>query len=241
MVVVVHQPHFTPWLGYLHRMTQADVFVLLDHVQFERGNYQNRTRFRMADEARWLTVPLVQHSINERIVDKEVDNRLEKRPWGPAHFATLRQAYRESGFFNLYGQDMKQILERRWERLIDLDLAMLDLLRDAFSIRTPIVRSSGLGVDGQKSDLVLNICRAVGATTFLGGFGGSREYLDRQAFADAGIGVEYHEFTHPQYKQCGQAPFIAGLTSFDLLFNCGPRSRGILLGETDAHAAYAAA
>jgi hypothetical protein len=82
MVVVVHQPHFTPWLGYLHRMAQADVFVLLDHVQFERGNYQNRTRFRMADEARWLTVPVVQHSINERIVDKEVDNRLEKRPWG---------------------------------------------------------------------------------------------------------------------------------------------------------------
>ena len=57
MIVAIHQPHFLPWLGYLHRMSRADLFVLLDHVQFERRNYQNRTRIRIEDEARWLTVP----------------------------------------------------------------------------------------------------------------------------------------------------------------------------------------
>ena len=81
MVVVIHQPHFMPWLGYLHRMAQADLFVLLDHVQFERGNYQNRTRIRMGDEPRWLTVPVVQRSQKERIVDKEIDNRLQGDRW----------------------------------------------------------------------------------------------------------------------------------------------------------------
>ena len=59
MKVAIHQPHFLPWLGYLHRMAQADLFVLLDHVQFERRNYQNRTMIRMNGEARWLTVPVV--------------------------------------------------------------------------------------------------------------------------------------------------------------------------------------
>ena len=89
MIIAIHQPHFLPWLGYLHRMAQVDAFVLLDHVQFERRNYQNRTMIRMNDEARWLTVPVMQHSQKERIVDKQVDNRLEGAKWWSG---TLRHA-----------------------------------------------------------------------------------------------------------------------------------------------------
>src|SRR4051812_25221515 len=98
MVVVIHQPHFIPWLGYLHRMAQADVFVLLDHVQFERANYQNRSRIRMDGAPRWLTAPVAQHSQKERIVDKQIDNRLADTPrwWSRAAFATIRHAYREA-------------------------------------------------------------------------------------------------------------------------------------------------
>ena len=90
MIVAIHQPHFLPWLGYLHRMAQVDAFVLLDHVQFERRNYQNRTMIRMNDEARWLTVPVIQRSQKERIVDKQVDNRLEGPKWWSA--SALRHA-----------------------------------------------------------------------------------------------------------------------------------------------------
>jgi hypothetical protein len=81
MIVAIHQPHFIPWLGYLHRMTEVELFVVLDHVQFERRNYQNRSQIRLDGEARWLTVPVEQHSQKERIVDKRVDNRDAERPW----------------------------------------------------------------------------------------------------------------------------------------------------------------
>ena len=52
MLVAIHQPTFMPWLGYFDRMARADLFVLLDHVQFERRNYQNRALIRLEDEAR---------------------------------------------------------------------------------------------------------------------------------------------------------------------------------------------
>ena len=252
MIVTIHQPHFLPWLGYLHRMACADLFVLLDHVQFERGHaasYQNRTRFRMhqstpqgeACEARWLTVPVVQRSHGERILDKEIDNRNVGAKWrGSSLYALLRHAYREAPQVNLYGPALKEILCGTWHRLVDLNLAALGLLRDAFGIRTPLVRSSELGVCGAKSELVLNVCRAVGATTFLGGMGGSREYLDSAAFDAAGIGVEWQSFTHPVYRQCGPAPFMPGLSAIDLLFNCGSQSRAILLTDRP-HASRAAA
>ena len=93
MIVAIHQPPYLPWLGYLHRMAQVDLFILLDHVQFERRNRQNRSQIRFDGEARWLTVPVAQRSQKERIVDKLVDNE-DPRPWGTIHFSTLRHAYR---------------------------------------------------------------------------------------------------------------------------------------------------
>jgi hypothetical protein len=241
MIVAIHQPHFIPWLGYLHRMAQAELFIVLDHVQFERRNYQNRSQIRIEGEAQWLTVPVVQHSQKERIVDKEVDNRDTARPWARNHFATLRHAYRDAGYFSTYAPELRRIFDTPWTKLFDLDAAMLEFLRSAFEIQTPILRSSDLGVDGAKGELILNLCRAAKADALLAGFGGSRGYLDAEAFAAHGIDIRFHRFAHPTYKQCGAAPFIAGLAAVDLLFNAGPQSRAILMGETATRDACVAA
>jgi hypothetical protein len=233
MIVTVHQPHFMPWLGYLHRMAQADLFILLDHVQFERRNYQNRTRIRFGEEARWLTVPVEQRSQKERIDEKRIDNSLHGTPrwWSPGHFQTIRQAYRNAPFIDRYAPDLRRIFDTRWDRLVELNAAMLEFLRDAFGIRTRLVRSSELDAGGAKSELILNLCRAAGADTLLAGLGGSRDYLDRDAFERAGVRIAYQQFEHPEHRQCGAAPFIKGLSSLDLLLNCGPASRELLLGE----------
>jgi hypothetical protein len=233
MIVAVHQPHYLPWLGYLDRMLGADVFIVFDHVQFERRNYQNRTQVRLDDQPHWLTVPVVQRSQQERIIDKMIDNPDGDgaRWWGPNHFSTLRHAYRRARFFDMYGPDLREILERRWTRLVDLNQALLDWLRDALDIRTPLVRSSELNVSGQKSQLLIDLCRAVGGDTYLAGTGGSRRYLDLAAFEKAGVEVRWQAFDHPRYPQLGEAPFIPGLSAVDLLFNCGPHSRAIVRGQ----------
>jgi hypothetical protein len=82
--------------------------------------------------------------------------------------------------------------------------------------------------------LLLDICRKVGASAFLGGMGGSRDYLDVEAFSAAKMGVRWQDFKHPAYAQPGGAPFIKGLSALDLLFNCGPRSAETLRATTPA-------
>jgi hypothetical protein len=247
MIVTVHQPHFMPWLGYLHRMARADLFVLLDHVQFERRGYQNRTQIRMNGEARWLTVPVAQRSREERIVDKVIDNGLHGTPrwWSAIHFQTLRHAYREAPFLREYAPALREIFETRWARLVDLDDALLGLLRDALGIRTPMVRSSELRTEGAKSELILNLCREVGADALLVGLGGSRRYLDAARFEREGIRLVFQEFTHPVYPQCGApatSAFTAGLSAIDLLLNRGPAAaREMLCGEARTDASLVAA
>ena len=215
MLVAIHQPHYLPWLGYLHRMSQADLFILLDHVQFERGNYQNRTQIRVNGAAHWLTVPVLQRSQKERIDEKMIDTRQD---WATTHFETLRRAYGGAAGGAALAP-LKAIYETPWERLADLNEAMLHFLRGAFGIHTPLVNSSELGVQGAKSELVLNLCKTVGARALLVGLGGSRQYLDRAAFARAGVELVFQEFQHPVYPQRGPAPFIAGLSAVDFLFN----------------------
>ena len=230
MLVAIHQPHYIPWLGYLDRMRKADLFVVLDHVQFERRNYQNRTTILLEGEGKLLTVPVVQVSQKETILEKAIDNsETGSRQWGPNHFKTLKYAYRKAPYFAQYAPRLQEILEARWDRLVDLDLAMLDLVRDAFGITTPLARSSQMNVEGARSELLLNICREIGPnTTFLGGLGGSRGYLNLEAFAQAGIGVQWQGFAHPTYQQCSGEAFVPGLMSLDALFNCGPAARELL-------------
>ena len=243
MLVAIHQPNFLPWLGYFDRMVRADLFVLLDHVQFERRNYQNRTQILVEGEPRWLTVPVVQLSQKEKIIDKRVDNPAEgtARWWGPNSFNTLRYAYRKAPHLDLYAPRLKEIFETRWEKLVDLNIATLEFARDALGIRTPMIRSSTLQVEGQRSALLLDICRKVGATAFLGGMGGSRDYLDKEAFAAANMGVVWQDFRPPQYMQCGEARFTPGLSVLDVLFNYGPASRELVWPSTVASDALLAA
>lgn len=232
MRVAIHQPLFLPWLGYLDRMARGDLFIVLDHVQFARRNYQNRTQILLDGQPHWLTVPVQQRSQQECIVDKRIDNLEAGRGWGARLCQTLAHAYRRAPFLDAYLPDFKEVLELPWERLADLDLALLQIIRAALDIRTPLVRSSALGVEGTRSELILNLCRAVGADTYLAGMGGSRHYLDREAFAAAGIAIDWQDFRPTPYAQCGEAGFIPGLSSVDLLFNHGPASRAILRGES---------
>jgi hypothetical protein len=235
MIVAIHQPTFFPWLGYFDRMAASDLFVILDHVQFERRNYQNRTLIRLEDESRWLTVPVVQLSQKEKIIDKRVDNPADvtgARWWGPNSFNTLKYAYRKAPFFDDYASRLREIFAARWEKLLDLNMATLEFMREKLEITTPMMRSSTLQPEGQRSGLLLDICQKVGATAFLGGMGGSRGYLDLDAFNAAKMGVRWQDFAHPVYTQPGMAPFIKGLSALDLLFNCGARSAEILRAHT---------
>ena len=61
MRVTIHQPQFLPWLGYLDKIDQSDLFIALDSVQFKKNEWQNRNRIRTADGCQWITVPVLHH------------------------------------------------------------------------------------------------------------------------------------------------------------------------------------
>ena len=243
MIVAAHQPNFIPWLGYFDKMSKADLFITVDHVQMERQGYQNRARIKTGAGDRLITVPVVQESRGERIMDKRIDNSRDGRfRWSRKMFLTLKYAYQSAPHFADYEPALAEIFDAPWERLGDLNAHFIEVCRASLGIRTPMLASSRLNVPGAKSEMIINLCRETGADTYLSGKGASTDYLDMEAFSRAGIRVLWQEFEHPRYRQypaCGA--FIPNLSALDLLFNCGPRSPEILFGVPAPEAALAGA
>ena len=85
-----------------------------------------------------------------------------------------------------------------------------------------------LPVDSNKSQMVLDLCREMKATTYLSGALG-KDYLDEDMFNEAGIKVVYHDYRHPVYRQCQPGEMISFMGILDLLLNHGTESRDILM------------
>lgn len=219
--VAIHQPQYLPYLGFFHKLKQCDLFVALDHVQYQRRGVQNRNKIKTKDGWQWLTVPVC-HQEEERINNIEID---PKMPWQRKHWKAIEFSYSPAPFFDEYAADLKRLLlDQTYRLLCDLNMTLLQWMMERLDIEVPILYSSQLEVDGNKSDLLISICQAVGADCYLSGPGG-RRYMDLDAFKAAGIAVQWQEFTSPVYPQVfPQAGFVPDLSALDVLFNCGPQT-----------------
>ena len=235
MILAAHQPAYLPWLGYLDKLARCDVFIVVDDAQYEAQNFQNRNRVKINNGVTWLTVPLLDGSRGDRICDKRIARPLQsKEDWQRRTFRTLEVHYGRAPHFRDYAPELKDVYTRRWETLVDLDLHLLQLFMRWLGINKPVLRSSTLGITAHKTGRIVELCRRTGATHYLSGSGGSRGYLDLLQLKAASVDVIWQSFQHPVYPQrYPHLGFVPNLGVIDLLFNCGPRSRDILLGVPD--------
>lgn len=223
MRVTIHQPEHLPWLGFFHKMADCDAYVLLDSVQFTKNNYQNRNR--LIDQngtVFWSTVPIrMTGHTDKRIADMELDNT---QPWLRKAWGRITSAYRRHSYFNTLAPELESIFMGGHAHLVDLNLDLIEFFRRQLHISVPMMRSSTMDVEGSRSELLLSICKGLGAHTYLSGPDG-RNYLDTTLFSAAGMALDYHAFKHPTYPAPIFQPYLSTL---DLLFNHGPKSREIL-------------
>ena len=224
MIIAIHQPEYLPWPGLLAKARRADVLVLLDDVQFNRASLQHRAKIAAphADFA-WLTIPFV-HAHPQLIRDVRVANH----DWPAYHRTAIRTAYAEApGFAAAW--PLVDVLLRQGEgclRVAEMAAASMGVLFDAFGVRPRVVTSTEVGASGNKGDRVLDLCRRLGATRYLSGRSGA-SYLDREAFAAAGVEIEVLAFPAPQ-RQDGRCA-VDGLSALDAWMYLGDKTKEALL------------
>ena len=228
MIVSANQPYFCPYPGFFYKACRSDVLVLLDEVQFPRGTtWITRNRFKNDQGFLWLTVPVWKKGLGLQQIN-HVRLCREGR-WPHKHFASLKTAYAHAPYLEDHLAFLEEIFTSPRERLIDLNLAIIRYLMNSLHINTRLVLLSELGIAARGSQLLIEISRAVGAQTFLAS-SQARKYPDGGLFEANEIELSLFTYDAPIYPQLW-GDFLANLSTFDLLLNCGPKALDIILGS----------
>ena len=187
MIVSVHQPEHFPYLGFFQKMAASDLFVILDDVKFQgRRSFQNRNKFlNRSGNEEWFTVPVEKNSYNKKINEVKT---------APDH--GWRKQIHNKMIQNL-GQTFDHVYNT--DSLYEINMRSIQVCREAFDITVPMLNSSELKCGDHKAALLANICKKVGATTYLSGLG-AKKYLDKEAIELFGeIKVDFFQPELPDY------------------------------------------
>lgn len=223
LILSGHQPVYLPGIILFSKIALSDVFMFVGHCQFVKKSWHSRNRIRLADQELWLTVPVktsgrFDQAINETFIVDGI--------WKRKHLGSIRQAYQKAPFFKTYYPELEDRLLAFEGSLGDLNIGIIKMILRWLKIGTRIVDSRDYDIRGAKTDMLISMCQAVGADRYLSNEG-SRDYVDEQTMADAGIQHCWQIFEHPVYAQPGA--FMPNLSVIDLMFHTGPEAKEIVM------------
>jgi len=86
VILTIHQPNYFPYPGLFHKLSLADVFVIMDDVEFQVDITNRNKIISKNKELERITVPIKKNQTHEKIMDIEINNDL---PWGNDTFKKL--------------------------------------------------------------------------------------------------------------------------------------------------------
>lgn len=175
----IHQPNYFPRPAFFNKIDKSDVFVLLNDCQFEKGGYTNRTLLNINGKDVWMTIPL--KNKNDFINNIYVDNQFD---WRRKHITTIKNNFKKD--INILNDNMLSIITTD---------TILSFVKD----KSKIISSSMLAVDTTGTQRLIDICKAVGADTYISGLGG-KLYMDESLFFNNNIKLEYMESDSRRYS-----------------------------------------
>jgi hypothetical protein len=213
------------WPGFFYKALHADVLVLLDNVQFPLGtSWVNRNRLKNAKGTFWLTVPVWKKGKGKQLI-KEVEI-CNERDWQKKHYQSFIHAYKNAPYFMDHLVFFSKIYKKKWNKLLELNLTILDYLLDALGIKVETILSSSLGLNSKATELLVQVCKKLNATSYIT-ISMAKSHIKEELFLAHGINVKYLKFKPPVYPQLW-GDFLSNLSVLDLLLICGPMSLNII-------------
>ncbi|HEY0631826.1 MAG TPA: WbqC family protein [Thermoleophilaceae bacterium] len=216
--VAAVQSNYIPWKGYFDLINTVDEFILLDELQYTRRDWRNRNRIKTAGGTIWLTIPV---QVSGRYTQRIDETLVSDSDWAARHWKTIEQAYAKAPHFDAVAARFAPLYAALDDpHLSAINRRLIEAACAALGIDTPLTWSSQYAVDGRKTERLVNLCLASGATEYLSG-PAARAYLDEERFAEHGIGVRWMDYGgYPGYPQL-HGEFDHFVSVLDLLFCTG--------------------
>lgn len=128
------------------------------------------------------------------------------------HAQSIRQNYAGAPYVEEYSPELEHILNSGFERLVDLNHALIDWFWRKLDINCITHRASLLGVEENRQDRLLRICQLYKANTYPTG-DSAWNYLDFSAFERSGIRIKWQKYEHTVYRHYMATSYLLCLPS----------------------------
>jgi hypothetical protein len=222
--VAILQSNYIPWKGYFDLLNSVDDFIFYDEVQYTKNDWRNRNRIKTAQGVQWLTIPVRQERLTQKISETQVSDPA----WGARHWRTLAQAYARAPYFEQYRSDLERLYAADESRLSAINQRFIRAIQGWLGCETQLHSAADFAVDGDRTARLVQLVQAVGGTEYVTGPAASA-YLDAEQFARAGISLTWMSYEgYPEYPQL-HGLFEHRVSVLDLLLNTGPAARRYML------------
>lgn len=188
---------YLPPIVYVAKALQYTELLIESKETFPKQTYRNRAEIMTAGGVRTLTVPVIRDN-HSRTEEVGIDY---KERWNIIHLRTLAAAYSASPYYLYYKEDLEALLTKRYEKLMELNEAMLKWILRLLKADCRLQRTE----DYQKE------CEEDFRNTF----------SPKHPYPTAGMKSYYQVFSD-------RLPFIPNLSIIDLLMNLGPEAKDYL-------------
>lgn len=230
VTAAIMQPYLFPYIGYFQLIAAVDQFVIYDTVKYTKKGWINRNRFLREGEPVVFTLPLEKDADHLDIRARRIAQSFE-----PGRLcAQIAQAYRRAPHRHETMPLVESVLSYRSDTLFDHLRHGLIRTCAHLDIGTPIRTASEIEgtTDLRRQERVIDICRQLGASTYVNPIGGTALY-DPAAFAQRGITLRFLRARPFAYAQ-GPHPFVPWLSILDvLMFNPRSALKAVLAGGYD--------
>ncbi len=223
MKVVITQPTFLPWLGYIAQLAEADIFICLDNVQYSRRSWQTRNRI----VSRLGNVDYINVNVERCQRSTTFKDVLISKVYNSKYISNrIKQYY--TGLENI--EKKIEFIEPLFSKyhyaghgLADSNYKQLMLIKNILELDCKIVKASDLSlldISQTATESLFNICKYFNATTYLSSFR-SRLYMEAELkiFEDNGIKIKWQKFQHINYIPNKDTRFISHLSLVDYLMH----------------------
>ncbi len=223
MTIAILQSNYIPWKGYFDIIAKSDVFVIYDEVQFTKNDWRNRNLIKTEDGLRWLSIPVMQKSLNQKIYETNI----AFHNWSKKHKSTLQTNYGKAPYFKEYKDPIFEIYDTPSTNLSEVNRLFIERICAILAIKTKIIDSRELNLEGDKVGRLVDACKKLRANKYISG-AAAKEYIDEEAFERNNIEIEWMDYSnYKEYKQLYPS-FEHRVSILDLIFSEGPNARNFL-------------
>ena len=206
MKIVLLETQYLPSIAYFAAFVSADELVIELHENFQKQTYRNRCYINTSQGPIPLIVPLLNAGSKTLITDVEIDY---SQRWQNNHWRAIQSSYGKAPFFEYYSDELHAQLFRKFNRLFDLNSALLTLCLRWLKCKIPVRGTS----EYEKSPL--------------------QPIYDLRSTVSPKNSTRLHEIYEPAvYHQVFGNKFVQNLSLIDLIFCEGPGALSVVHTST---------